>query len=93
MPFERNNNDAQKRKDRDSKAEGKRRRGSLEKKPLMPPQLVVLIWGLEGANCWFPLTLNKSRIEDHVHVPMLQMAIDADMSRFKTIVLERPSEL
>jgi len=32
MPFERNNTDAQKRKDRDSKSEGKRRRTSLEKK-------------------------------------------------------------
>jgi len=32
IPFERSNTDAQKRKDRDSKSEGKRKRSSLEKK-------------------------------------------------------------
>jgi hypothetical protein len=49
--------------------------------------------GLEGANFWFPLTLDRSWIVEHVHVPMLHMVMDADMSRFKTIVLERPGEL
>ena len=81
MPFERNNTDAQKRKDRDSKLEGKRRSTSLEKKAIdaTSASSIETLWGLEGANCWFPLILNKSWIEDHVHVPMLQMVIDADI--------------
>ena len=94
MPFERSNTDGQKRKDRDNESEGKAKRSSLENKPLTSPQLAILrrFLGLEGANFWFPLTLDKPWIVEHVHVPMLHMVMDADLSRFKTIVLERPGQ-
>ena len=95
MPFERSNTDVQKRKDRDNESEGKANCSSLENKPWTSPQLAVLrrFLGLEGANFWFPLTLDKSWIVDHVHVPMLHMVMDADLSWFKTIVFERPGQL
>lgn len=95
MPFERSNTDNQKRKDRDSESEGKRRRSSLENNAWTPSQSAVLrrFLGLEKANCWFPLTLDKSWIEDHMHVPTLHMVMDVDLSRFKTIVLEFPGQL
>jgi hypothetical protein len=38
MLFERNNTDVQKRKDRGSESEGKRRRSSLESKPWTPSE-------------------------------------------------------
>ena len=89
MPFERSNTDGQKkRKDRDNESEEKAKRSSFENKPWTPPQLAVLrrFLGLEGAIFLFPLTLDKSWIVEHVHVPMLHMVMDADLSRFKTIV-------
>jgi len=75
MPFERSNTDVQKRKDRGSESEGKRRRSSLESKPWTPSQLALLrrYLVLEGANFWFPLTLDENWIVDHIHVPMLHM--------------------
>ena len=48
---------------------------------------------LEGADFWFPLTLDENWIKDHLHLPMLHMVMDADLSRFKTIVTERPGQL
>jgi hypothetical protein len=53
MPFERNNTDAQKRKDRGSESEGKRRRSSsLVSMPWSPSQLALLghYLVLEGAD-------------------------------------------
>ena len=95
MPFDSNNTDGQKREDRGSESEGKRRRSSLESKPWTPSQLALLrrYLVLEGANFWLPLTLDENWIVDHIHVPMLHMVMDADLSRFKTIVLERPGQL
>jgi hypothetical protein len=95
MPFERSNTDVQKRKDRGSESEGKRRRSSLESKPWTPSQLALLgrYLVLEGADFWFPFTLDENWIVDHFHLPMLHMVMDVDLSRFKTIVLERPGQL
>ena len=95
MPFGRNNTDGQKRKDRGSDSEGKRKRSSLASLPWTPSQQAILgrYLALEGADFWFPLTLDENWIKDHLHLPMLHMVMDADLSRFKTIVTERPGQL
>jgi len=95
MPFDKNNTDVQKRTDRGSDSKGKRRSSSLERKPWTPPQLALKLrfLALEGANFWFPLILELEWIKRHPRLPMLHMVMDADLSRFKTIVLERPSQL
>ena len=95
MPFWINNTEVQKRKDRGSESEGKRRRSSLVSMPWTPPQLAIVerFKALEGADFWFPLTLDENWIKDHLHLPTLHMVMDADLSRFKTIVLERPGQL
>ena len=93
MPFGRNNTEVQKRKDRGSDSEGMRKRSSLASVPWTRPQLAILerFKALEGADFWFPH--NENWIKDHLHLPMLHMVMDADLSRFKTIVLERPGQL
>ena len=95
MPFGRNNTDGQKRKDRGSDSEGKRKRSSLASLPWTPSQQAILgrYLALEGADFWFPLTLDENWIKDHLHLPMLHMVMDADLNRFKTIVSERPGQL
>ena len=95
MPFKRNNTDGQRRKDRGSESEGKRRRSSHENKPWTPSELALLgrFKALEGANFWFPLTLDENWIKDHFRLPMLHVIMDVDLSRFKTIVLGRPGQL
>jgi hypothetical protein len=93
MPFERNNTDVQTREDRSSKSEGKRRRSTLESMPWAPSQLALFL-ALEGArNFGSPLTLEENLILDHFRLPMLHMVMAADLSRFNTIVLERPGQL
>jgi len=56
MPFEINKTYGQKREDRGSELEGKRRCSSLESKPWKPPQQVLLgrYLVLEGAKFWVP---------------------------------------
>jgi len=56
MPFKRNNTDVQKRNDRGSKSDGKRRRSSYEIESWTPPRLALLghYLVLEGANFWVP---------------------------------------
>jgi len=73
MPFERNDTDIQKRNDRGSESEGKRRRSSLESKPWRPSELALLrpYLLLEGANFWFPVIQNENWIVDHLRLPML----------------------
>ena len=95
MPFGRKNTEGQKRKDRGSDSEGMRKRSSLASMPWTPSQQAILgrYLALEGADFWFPLTLDENWIKDHLHLPMLHMVMDADLSRFKTIVLERPGQL
>ena len=95
MPFKRNNTDVQRRKDRGSESEGKRRRCSHENKPWTPSELALLgrFKALEGANFWFPLTLDENWTKDHFRLPMLHVIMDVDLSRFKTIVLGRPGQL
>jgi len=95
MPFVRHNTDAQKRKDRGSESEGNRNRSSLASMPWTTSQLAISgrYLALEGADFWFPLTLDENWIIDHLRLPMLHMVMDADLSRFKTIVLERPGQL
>jgi len=95
MPFERNNTEVQKRKDRSIESVGKRRRSSLESKPWTPSQLALKqrYLALEGAEFWFPLTLDEKWIGDHSHLPMLHIFMDTDLSRFKTVVLEPPGQL
>jgi hypothetical protein len=95
MPFVRCNTDVQKRKDRGSESEGNRKRSSLASMPWTPSQLAISgrYLALEGADFWFPLTLDENWIKDHLRLPMLHMVMDADLSRFKTIVLERPGQL
>ena len=94
MLFEKGNISASLRDDGKQK-KGAAKRSSLENKPWTPPQVAVKnrILGLEDANCWFPLTLAKPWFEGHPNVPALHMVIDADLSRFETIVLERPGQL
>ena len=94
MPFEKGKTAASSHKNSKPK-QGAAKRSSLENNPWTPPQLAVKnrILGLEDANCWFPLTLAKPWFEGHPNVPALHMVIDADLSRFKTIVLERPGQL
>ena len=88
MPFQRNNTEGQKRKDRSSESEGQRKRSSLES---VPSQLAISrrFKALVGANFWFPPTLDGNWIKDHFELPMLHVVMDADLSRFKTIVSER----
>jgi len=94
MPFGINNDEGKKRIDRGSESEGKRRCSSTER-PWTPSELALLrrYLALEDADFWFPLTLDEKWIKDHPRLPMLHMVMDADLSRFKTIVLERPSQL
>ena len=94
MPFEKGNTAQSSRKNGKPK-QGARKRSSLENKPWTSPQLAVKkrFLGLEEANCWFPCTLARPWFEVHPNVPALHMVMDADLSLFETIVLERPGQL
>ena len=95
MPFKMNNTDGELREDRGSDSKGKRRSSSLERKPWTPPQLALKLrfLALEGANFWSPLILDKDWIEDHLGLAKLHVVMDVDLSRFITIVSERPGQL
>ena len=95
MPFKMNNTDGELREDRGSDSKGKRKSSSLEGKRWTQPQLALKLrfLALEGANFWFPLILDKDWIEDHLGLAKLHVVMDVDLSRFITIVSERPSQL
>ena len=95
MPFKMNNTDGELREDRGNDSKGKRRRSSHESESWTQPQLAILrrYLALEGVDYWFPLTQDEIWIKGNFRLAMLHMVMDADLSRFKTIVLERPSQL
>ena len=95
MPFKRNTTDGQMRTDRGSDSAGKRKKSSLSSMPWTPSQLALKLrfLALEGANFWFPLSLDENWIKGHFPLPMLHVVMDVDLSRFKTIVSERPGQL
>jgi len=95
MPFDKDNIEVRNRTDRDSKSVGKRKSSSLEGKRWTLPQLALKrrYLALEGVDFWFPLTQDEKWIKGHLRLAMLHMIMGADLSRFKTIVSERPGQL
>jgi hypothetical protein len=93
MLFERNNTDVQKRKDRGSESEGKRRHSSLESKPWTPSGVALLdLLNPGGYELLVPSYSEREldrRSLSFADAARTHMVMDADLSRFKTIVLKR----